>query len=89
MEMAKQEEDINLQDEGLQVAALDLVQLWIETLRAAYPIEDFDVQSSNYVVPMLPVVLIGGKDYVFLHDIECMFNLREDYHFHYFPRFKA
>ena len=78
-EMAEQEEDINLQDEGLQVAALDLVQLRTETLRAAQPVEDFDVQSGNYVVPMLPGVLIGGKDYVFLHDIECMFNLREDY----------
>lgn len=79
-EMAEQEEDINLQDEGLQVAALDLVQLRrTETLRTAQPVEDFDVQSSNYAVPMLPGVLIGGKDCVFLHDIECMFNLREDY----------
>ena len=30
-------------------------------------------------MPMLSSVLIGGKDYVFLHDIECMSNLREDY----------
>ena len=41
--MAEQEEDINLQDEGLQVATLDLVQLRTGTLRAAQPVEDFDV----------------------------------------------
>ena len=75
----EQEEDINLQDEGVEVAALDLIQLRSETLRAAEPIKDFDIESSNYAVPMIPGVVIDGKDYVFLYDIECMFNLREDY----------
>ena len=47
----EQEEDINLQDEGVEVAALDLIQLRSETLRAVEPIKDFDIESSNYVCP--------------------------------------
>lgn len=75
----EQEEDINLQDEGVEVAALDLIQLRSETLRAAEPIKDFDIESSHYAMPMIPEVVIDGKEYVFLYNIECMFNLREDY----------
>ena len=63
----------------MEVVALHLIQLRSETLRAAEPIKDFDIESSNYAVPMIPRVVIDGKEYVFLYDIECMFNLREDY----------
>ena len=56
---------------------LDLVTLKLETLKEDMPVEDFDVQSNNYDVCILPSLIIQGKEYVFLNDIECHYNLRE------------
>ena len=74
-----EEQCINLEEEKIAIATLDLISLKSETLRDAVPVHKIEVDSSNYDVPILPSFKIEGGEYVFLNDILCIFNLREDY----------
>ena len=49
------------------------------TLRDVVSVHKIELDSSNYAIPVLPSYKIEGGEYVFLKDILCIFNLREDY----------
>lgn len=40
---------------------------------------DFEIDVENHVVPFLPTFKIGEFEYVLLHDVQAIFNLREDF----------
>ncbi|MCO5610691.1 hypothetical protein L7F22_064932 [Adiantum nelumboides] len=73
-----EEEPIDLAIEEKESANLD-VALFRATKVVDEPTEDISISENSLTLVHLPFFHINGKDYITLHSIQSLFNIREDY----------
>ncbi|MCO5586604.1 hypothetical protein L7F22_040545 [Adiantum nelumboides] len=73
-----EEEPIDLVIEEKESANFD-VALFRATTAVDEPTEDNSISETSLTLVHLPFFHINGKDYITLHSIQSLFNIREDY----------
>ncbi|MCO5615157.1 hypothetical protein L7F22_069446 [Adiantum nelumboides] len=72
------EEPVDLALEEKESANLDVALFRAKTV-VDEPIEDVPVTETSLTLVHLPSFHLNGKDYITLHSIQSLFNIREDY----------
>ncbi|MCO5559524.1 hypothetical protein L7F22_013125 [Adiantum nelumboides] len=74
-----EEEPIDLAIEEKESAKFLDVALFRATTVVDEPTEDISISENSLTLVHLPFFHINGKDYITLHSIQSLFNMREDY----------
>src|SRR5262249_38263560 len=71
-------DEIDTNAEAKESASLDVALFKAQTINEDIS-EDVELTEASTTVPSLPFFHVNGKDFILIHHIQCLFNMREDY----------
>ena len=77
--LKEEEDDEDSEGEGKELTAEEKKAIRYGSIKELQPVDEDALEDSDIPVPALPTFKILEKEYVLLHDIQVLFNLREDY----------
>ena len=75
----KEEEEEDYEEEGIELTADEKKAIRYSSIKELQPVDEDTLGDSDVPLPALPTFKILEKEYILLHDIQVLFNLREDY----------